>query len=139
MGHSTYSCHDRQNKEIVWEIIAKATGVLSIIGSGLIVSDVLRKLIMKKENNGLIKWTDSYQRIMLGLSFFDIMYNIFFSFLGSWMTPQETGWVMVIGNQATCTAQGFFTQFGFMGSFVGSLGIAFFSFFFFFITFLIFL
>ena len=103
------------------------------IGSGLIVSDVLRKLFRRKETNGLINWTDSYQRIMLGLSFYDIMWSFFLSFLGSWMTPQDTtwmrpqdtGWLMRLGNQATCTAQGFFRHFGAMGVAVGSLGVCF--------------
>jgi len=54
---------------------------------------------------------------MLGLSFFDIMHSVFDSVMGTWMTPKETGWLMAIGNEASCTAQGFFTAFGFMGSF----------------------
>ena len=62
--------------------------------------------------------TDPYQRIMLGLSFFDICHSFFDSFMGTWMTPSETGWLMASGNQVSCSAQGFFTAFGFMGSFV---------------------
>ena len=124
MEYPAYSCRGGPNQEIALETIQKTSGVLSIIGSGLIVSDVLRKLLLKKEQNGLINRTDSYQRVMLGLSFFDIMYNSQ-SFVGAWMTPQETGWWMAVGNQATCTAQGAFSQFGLMGSTVGDLGICF--------------
>ena len=125
MEYPAYSCHGGPNEEIALETIKKTSGVLSIIGSGLILLDVLRKLLLKKEHNGLINRTDSYQRIMLGLSFFDIMYNFFGSFLGSWMTPQETGWLMAIGNKETCTAQGLFSHFGLIGSIVSDFGIRF--------------
>jgi len=45
---------------------------------------------------------------MAGYSVFDILYSFFYWFLGSWMTPKETGWYGAVGNTATCTMQGFF-------------------------------
>jgi len=78
MVYSTYPahvCRVDSNEELALEIIQKTSGLLSIIGSGLIVSDVLRKLYRR-----LINWTDSYQRIMLGLSFFDFLWSLFLFF-----------------------------------------------------------
>lgn len=103
MKYPAYPYHGGPNEEIALEKIEKTSGVLSIIGFGLIVSDMLQKLLTKKENNGLINQTNSYQGIILGLNFFDIMYNSQ-SFLWTWMTPQERGWWMAVRNQATCTA-----------------------------------
>jgi len=54
---------------------------------------------------------DPYQRIMIGYSIFDILFSFFFWFLGTWMTPSETGWWGAVGNEYTCTAQGFFFVF----------------------------
>eukprot|EP00567_Pseudictyota_dubia_P010462 CAMPEP_0197445334 /NCGR_PEP_ID=MMETSP1175-20131217/10580_1 /TAXON_ID=1003142 /ORGANISM="Triceratium dubium, Strain CCMP147" /LENGTH=414 /DNA_ID=CAMNT_0042976277 /DNA_START=438 /DNA_END=1682 /DNA_ORIENTATION=+ len=65
----------------------------------------------KKEN------VDPYQRIMLGLSLFDIITSFFAFVLGSSMVPVETGWLWAAGNQQTCTLQGFWTSLGFLGSF----------------------
>jgi len=112
--YPAYSCTGGPNEEVIEEIVQTTSGILSVIGSGFIVLDVLRKLFMEK--NG-VSLTDPYQRIMLGLSFFDIMTSFFDNVMGTWITPKETGWWMAIGNEATCTAQGFFTAFGFMGSF----------------------
>ena len=118
--YPAYSCTGGPNEEVIEEIIQTTSGILSVIGSGFIVLDVLRKLFMEK--NG-VSLTDPYQRIMLGLSFFDIVHSFFDSVMGTWITPKETGWWMAIGNEATCTAQGFFTAFGFMGSFVSGFGV----------------
>jgi len=56
---------------------------------------------------------DPYQRIMAGYSAFDILFSFFYWFLGSWMTPRETGWYGAVGNTATCAMQGFFFFMGY--------------------------
>eukprot|EP00957_Ditylum_brightwellii_P081636 6210145-Ditylum_brightwellii.AAC.1 len=42
---------------------------------------------------------------MLGLSLCDIVISFFYFFLGTWMTPKETGWLWAVGNSASCSAQ----------------------------------
>ena len=58
---------------------------------------------------------DPYQRIMAGLSAYDVLLSSFFYVMGTWMTPRETGWWGAAGNVYTCSAQGFFLIFGYVG------------------------
>jgi len=102
-----FSCRAGPREELVGEIIQKISASLSILGSVYIVADVVRKL-----RNG--KKTDPYQRIILGLSIFDILFS-FILFLGTWITPEETGWLMAVGNTSSCTVQGFFHILGWVG------------------------
>mmetsp|Transcript_2473 Transcript_2473/g.3327 ORF Transcript_2473/g.3327 Transcript_2473/m.3327 type:complete len:138 (-) Transcript_2473:812-1225(-) len=105
-----FSCRAGPREELVGEIIQKISASLSILGSVYIVADVVRKL-----RNG--KKTDPYQRIILGLSIFDILFS-FILFLGTWITPEETGWLMAVGNTSSCTVQGFFHILGWVGEIV---------------------
>mmetsp|Transcript_5046 Transcript_5046/g.10613 ORF Transcript_5046/g.10613 Transcript_5046/m.10613 type:complete len:127 (-) Transcript_5046:2601-2981(-) len=106
------------NQELVEEIIQTTSGALSVLGSFRIIYDVFKQHYASEKSYNNKITTDPYQRIMLGLSFFDLSHSFFDSFMGTWMTPRETGWLMAAGNQATCTAQGFFTSLGFMGCLV---------------------
>jgi len=54
---------------------------------------------------------DPYQRIMLGYAGFDVLYGFFYWFMGTWLTPRETGWWGAVGNGKTCEMQGFFFYF----------------------------
>jgi len=77
------------------------------MGSGYIFALVGGKYLKKKSS------IDPYQRIMAMYSVYDIMFSFFFYFMGSWMTPSETGWLGASGNTATCSIQGFaFMAFG---------------------------
>ncbi|KAL7551738.1 hypothetical protein ACHAWF_014923 [Thalassiosira exigua] len=111
MSYPEYACASNHVEEIAEEIVQKVSGALSLMGSTCIVVDVVRKLLRRHGH------TDAYQRIMLGLSFFDMTHSFFDSFMGSWMVPRETGWLGASGNTASCAAQGFFTALGFFGSF----------------------
>jgi len=51
---------------------------------------------------------DPYQRIMVGFSVMDVLFNIFYFFMGTWLTPVETGWWGAMGNRGSCSLQGFF-------------------------------
>eukprot|EP00957_Ditylum_brightwellii_P156536 11914217-Ditylum_brightwellii.AAC.1 len=106
-----FSCKGSARNELIVAISSKSGGFLSTLGSSLIVSD-----IAKKVRNG--KETDPYQRIMLGLSLFDILYSFFYFFLGTWMAPKETEWLWAVGNTASCSTQGFFVIFGGLGEIV---------------------
>eukprot|EP00957_Ditylum_brightwellii_P060512 4594628-Ditylum_brightwellii.AAC.1 len=75
------------------------------------MSDIAKKVRNRKE-------TDPYQRIMVGLSIFDILVSFFWFFLGTWMVPEETGWLWAVGNRSSCSAQGFLAVFGFVGEIV---------------------
>jgi len=52
--YPAYSCTGGPKEELIEEIIQTTSGILSVIGSGLIVLDVLRKLFKEKK-----KWTNS--------------------------------------------------------------------------------
>jgi len=111
MSFNPFSCRGSNRTELIVETIQRIGGFLSTFGSSLILSD-----IAKKVRNG--KETDPYQRIMVGMSIFDILYSFFLFFLGTWMAPVETGSLWAKGNMASCTAQGFFFMFGGSGEVV---------------------
>jgi hypothetical protein len=86
-------------------ILPKVTSVLSLIGSSIILRDVIK-----------IRRTRNYSprhRLLAGMSVCDLMASSAM-FLTSWPIPKDyfdnrfTQWN--VGNQATCTAQGFFSQ-----------------------------
>ena len=81
-------------------IVAKISGALSCFGSGEIV-----QLVWKKWRRSSL---DPYQRIMAGMSAYDVIISFFVFVMGTWMTPLETGWWGAAGNVSTCSAQGFF-------------------------------
>ena len=79
------------------------TGFLSMIGSGLIIFEVLRDPKKRRK---------VYHRLLLAMSICDFNTS-FWYFLGTWPIPRGTSNVFAAsGTQASCTAQGFFIQFG---------------------------
>jgi len=111
-----YSCFANARQEIVAEVFRKTFSLLSIIGSSYIVADVIRT----RRND---KATDPYQRIMLCLGTFDILFSSV-CFLGTWLTPKETGWLWSVGNTSSCSTQGFFTVLGLMGEFLYQMALS---------------
>jgi len=103
--YASNSCMENVSQEIVRAILPKLSSFLSIMGSSFILWMVWRK--WKNDKMGI----DPYQRIMIGYSIFDILFSFFYWFLGTWMTPSETGWWGALGNEQSCTAQGFFSVF----------------------------
>mmetsp|Transcript_16064 Transcript_16064/g.23600 ORF Transcript_16064/g.23600 Transcript_16064/m.23600 type:complete len:216 (-) Transcript_16064:952-1599(-) len=117
MSFEAFSCLGDSRNEFIVELFQKASSFLSTLGSFLIVFDIARKVWHGKA-------TDPYQRIMVGLSAYDIMYSLMW-FLGSWLTPKETGWLWAVGNTASCSAQGFFFTFGAAGELLCQMAISF--------------
>ena len=89
------------------QIVAKVGGVISCIGSGYIIQDVLRHPDRRSKS--------VYHRIMVGLSVMDIFSSIFMFFLGSWPMPKGS-YLWAVGNMASCDAAAFISQFGYIGS-----------------------
>jgi hypothetical protein len=84
-------------------ILPKVTSVLSLIGSSIILGHVMK-----------IRGTRAYSprhRLLAGMSVCDLMASAAM-FLTSWPIPKDYLWPTQwnVGNQATCTAQGFFSQ-----------------------------
>ena len=97
------------------------SGILSFTGSGLIVymalSSKRRKQHEQRTRNNSLRGgggssssLGTYYRIMLFMSLFDMAFS-FWCALATLPVPPWTGVVGGIGNQATCTAQGFFVQY----------------------------
>ena len=105
--YKPYSCMDNSRQEVLKVIVVKISAALSIFGSTYILKLVWGKWRKKKSS------IDPYQRILVGLSIFDILFSFFYAFLGTWMTPAETGWWSAVGNTKTCTVQGFFLVMGY--------------------------
>jgi len=117
MSFEAFSCLGSARNELIVELFQKVSSFLSTLGSFLIVFDIARKVWHGKA-------TDPYQRIMVGLSVYDIIFSLVF-FLGSWLTPKETGWLWAVGNTASCSAQGFFFTFGGAGELLCQMAISF--------------
>jgi len=83
-------------------LMSKPSGVLSIIGSSYIVSDVLRD---KRKRNS------TYHRLMVGLSIVDIIGSLVGPFLSTWPMPRDSGAWGAVGTVSSCDAAGFFFQF----------------------------
>mmetsp|Transcript_11172 Transcript_11172/g.15727 ORF Transcript_11172/g.15727 Transcript_11172/m.15727 type:complete len:398 (+) Transcript_11172:133-1326(+) len=92
---------DSQLKVIVW--LSRCTSLLSLAGSSLIIYIILYDLRRKlsRANN----------RLILAMSTCDILNSSALIFSTA-PIPRDTGIYGAIGNQATCTTQGFFINFG---------------------------
>ena len=82
-------------------IVPKFTALLSMFGSGFIIYKVLKKPRSQQT---------TYHRLMLGMSACDLLSSTCF-FLTTWPIPSDENVYAASGNQATCIAQGFFSQF----------------------------
>lgn len=91
------------NQEMILSVLRLVSGVLSILGSSTIVYRVYKNR----------KTSKPYDRIMLGLSCFDIIAS--FTFAASpFLVPEETSQrVWAIGNETSCSFLGFLTQLSF--------------------------
>jgi len=92
-------------------IAAKTSGLLSTIGSGLIIHDVILRWRRRKENQFL----PIVQRIILSMSVADLFTSCFVHFLGTWMVPKGDITIsdekypipLAAGNETTCHIQAF--------------------------------
>ena len=82
-------------------IILRCTSSLSIIGSTIMMIDIIKSGNIKKQCR---------MRILTGVSFFDIISSISL-FMGPWPTEEDYRGLDAYGNYYTCQAQGFFTSF----------------------------
>lgn len=91
------------NQEIVLSLLYVLSGTLSVLGSSTIVYKVLKNR----------KKTTPYDRLMLGLSGFDILASLTFA-LSPFLLPAKTSpRVWASGTDATCSVLGLFTQLAF--------------------------
>jgi len=89
-------------QQVALAIVPKVTSALSIFGSGFITFDALRPH----------KVRSSYQRLLVGMSICDLSMSGGI-FMSTWPMPRDVPNVFGnVGNVRTCTAQGFFEQFG---------------------------
>jgi hypothetical protein len=84
----------------------KFTAMASVVGSSLIIRDVI---LLRNYRSDDISTRD---RLLAGMSVFDILSSSAW-FLSSWPVPEDTPiGIWNVGNEQTCTAQGFFIQLG---------------------------
>jgi hypothetical protein len=92
-----------EGQQIALAVTPKITASLSILGSAWIVVEVLT--VPEKRGN-------VYNRLLLAMSFFDIISSLTF-FASTWPIPEGAdGVYMAVGSERSCVAQGFFIQFG---------------------------
>jgi len=93
-------------QETLLSILGIISGTMSILGSACIVSHMWRYHRIQES-------TTTYERLMAGLSIFDMSSSFAFGF-APFFLPRDTSprsWAS--GNDRTCTMIGFFTQIGF--------------------------
>lgn len=95
--------HISLNQAKVLAILPIPSAILSVIGSSLIIY-----MALKSRQRG--RWTP-YTRLLFGLSVCEIIYSITAA-LAQYMRQKEACVILwSIGNEASCTAIGFFNQF----------------------------
>lgn len=90
-------------QEITIAVFTVIGGTLSLLGSSLIVQNIVRKKKYKK---------DTYHRLLLGCSLCDIVTSVGW-IMAPFAAPKASSYrVLSIGNTASCSATGFLIQFG---------------------------
>lgn len=111
-------------QEIALSLLPIPSSILSIIGSSTIIYLVLFNNNMRSKNNNHRRSNSSnssssssstYRRILLGMSICDLIISTAWACSGFLMPSDSSQRVWAFGNDATCTALGFLTQFGFSG------------------------
>lgn len=93
-----------RSERIALAVLVSVGGVLSIIGSSLIIYMEM----MRKEGPTRSPRRPTYHRFLLAMSFYKISQAIWAS-IGIAAVPKWSGGYGAIGNTRTCSAQGFFT------------------------------
>jgi len=104
-----YQCMGNLTEEIARTIIRKASATISIVSSLYVLQLIYKKYRHKASS------IDPYQRIMAGYCMNDIVMSFLYYFMGSYMTPKETGWWGAKGNTLACTIQGAMAIFAYTG------------------------
>ena len=100
---------DRQQLTLI--VGRHISGSLSLIASSIIIYQVaLRYKEQKRSGAACNKLFTPYHRLLLGTSIVDILYS-FWAALGTIPLPRGTDVLFALGTTATCSIQGFFTQF----------------------------
>ena len=92
------------NWDLAFAVVPRVTAAFSLLGSGIIVYEVISDVKKRKK---------VYHRIMCGMSCFDIIGSICY-FLGRWPMPADGlagfGLSGGVGTEGTCKTQAFFGQ-----------------------------
>ena len=83
-------------------VVKMITGSLSVLGSGLLIFNSIRKLRAQEST--------TYHRLLLGMSVIDVIHSVFAGTLVSVMVPPESGGWGALGNWQTCSFQGWAIQ-----------------------------
>jgi hypothetical protein len=95
--------HFSESQRIALAILPKLTGFLSMVASFWIIVEVL---------TDIVKRSNVYHRLLLGMSLVDLISSISY-FASTWPVPSGTDDVTwAIGNERSCSLQGLFLQFG---------------------------
>lgn len=103
-----YDCYELSRRDVASAIVPKIAAALSILGSSCIIAEVLVDHGQKKGR--------AVPRLLLSMSISDLFFS-FAWFLTTWPSPVGTNYVWgAKGTTATCTAQGFFIQLGWIAT-----------------------
>lgn len=95
------------SQAVALALLPKLMGWVSCAGSSVLAVSVLRN--PKKRSR-------SYHRLILGISLVDVLVSFFLA-LSTWPMPSDSGLLWAVGNETTCSMQGFFVQMYVVSSF----------------------
>ena len=81
-------------------LTARVAGIMSILGAGYIIQDIVKDPARR---------TVTRNRIMVVMSTCDLLDALVHAVLAPFLVPKETGIPEAMGNELTCTIQGFFS------------------------------
>jgi hypothetical protein len=103
-----------ESEHIARAIVPKVAAVLSLFGSSMILTELY--LDWRGHRQGNKARDGATSRILMSMSISDIIFS-FGYFLTTWPAPSDLTYIRFnVGNQATCTLQGFIIQLGYVAS-----------------------
>lgn len=83
-------------------------GLISMIASGLIVTNIALKLYSRR--GPFLQKVSLTQSILIVLAIADFFAAFFVQFISTWMIPEQSPLLGIVGSQQSCVAQGFLSN-----------------------------
>lgn len=97
-------------------------GLISMIASGLIVTNIALKLYSRR--GPFLQKVSLTQSILIVLAIGDFFAAFFVQFISTWMIPEQSPLLGIVGSQQSCVAQGFLSNFFYSLAYLSNASLA---------------